>query len=283
VSNQTVDQLEEKKQQGVVDYLQAPRKKRKNYVVFAVGESFHKDTAASMEIFVRKNFPAMAIAAPKNIQDLKRLFTREISLLVIDDHFSSLDDTLDVVAYFKEKKNATLSPVLFLTEDPSRLITSYQKRLMIHQEVDNYIPYRNLPLAQIYARIQHGLNIKEARRSRRFSIVVPVKYLLLSRNKFFDGQLIDISIHGAVLKSSLEEGFKVSDQLKLHLPSFGILPNQNGEFLRLSAKVRRLFLSGDKCGISWEYISDEQHFLLTKYVTELVNRDMYLKARKNDP
>lgn len=277
---QETEQQEEKKQ-GVVEYLQAPRKKRKNYVIIAVGAGFDKEITSSLEIYIRKNFSHLAIAMPKNENELKRLYSREIVLLIIDDNFKELEETLDLVGNFKQKKAEAISPVIFLTDRAENLIASYHKKLIVHQEVDNYVPYRNMPLTRIFARVQSALNIKDARRSRRFSINIPVNYLYLAENKIYNGNLVDISLHGGILQSTKDKLFKLQDQFKLHLPSNGILPPTSGDFLRLSAKVRRLFLSGDKVGISWEYLSETQHLLLTKYVTEIVNRDMYLKARRS--
>jgi hypothetical protein len=49
----------------------------------------------------------------------------------------------------------------------------------------------------------------------------------------------------------------------------------------VSAKVRRVFIDGSQVGVSWEYMSSHQLFLITSYLTEMVNDEIYRKAMRN--
>lgn len=272
---------EEKKQkQGVVEYLQAPKRKRKNYVLLAVGPSFDREVSAGIEVYIKKNFDQLAISIPKDEVDLKRLFSRQIVLLVIEDDFNGLERTLEIVASLKEKKKDSVIPVLFLTDRPQQLIQAYHEKLLPYQEVDNYIFYRGIPLTQIYSRIQSALNLSESRRSKRFRVNIPVSYFRLSKNQSYSGTLIDISLHGAVLLGGEDVIFSTSDQFRIQIPSLGLLPPTQGEFFKLSAVVRRVFMGGNKVGISWEYMTENQHLTILRFVSEYINQDMYLQARR---
>ena len=275
-----VDQDDKKQSQALVDYLQAPRKKRKNYVIVALGDMFDREIGSGIEVFVRKNFNQLAVVSPKNEKELRRLFSRQIVLLVIDDNFKPLEETIDIVVSLKQKKMAVPAPVLFLTDNAEELIRVYHRDLLAFQEVDNYVNYRSMPLAQINARVQAALNIGDSRRSRRFDVKVPVSYLHLSRNELLKGEITDISLHGCVIVAGDDTVFKTSDQFKLHIPTFGLLPPTVGDFFRMSGKVRRVFMGGNKAGLSWEHASEEQSMLLMRFITELVNQDMFVRARR---
>ena len=83
----------------------------------------------------------------------------------------------------------------------------------------------------------------------------------------------DISVHGAVIElSDKYRLFKVNDQFMVRIPVENYLPASDTEFLRLSFKVRRVFMSGYRAGGSWEYLNDQQYLYLTNFIIELVNR-----------
>lgn len=265
---------EEKKSSLVVDYLQGPRKKRKNYILSVFGKSFDPDVSSAVHGWVKKNFPNLAFTSPRNVKELTRMFSRQINLLMADDEFCDRETLLNQIKIMKSKKQNQGSPVLFFTNDVKSLIESYHKILLPYQEIDNYVSYRSMPMNQIYSRIQAAINIKATRKSRRFEINIPVRYFHLSKDRYLSGHIVEISVHGGMIHSEEDLIFKTYDQLKIHIPVKGLLPPEHGEFIRVPAKVRRVMMGGNKAAISWEYLSETQHLTLTSFVLEYVNSKM---------
>ncbi|NRA44917.1 MAG: PilZ domain-containing protein [Oligoflexales bacterium] len=262
---------EEKKAAQVVEYLQGPRKKRKNYVVMAMSPNFDPDLSSNVSAYVRKNFPNLAVATPKSGEELNRLFSRQILLVLVDDTFTDLNELLHSIKYLKEKKREQSVPILFFTENVTALVKAYHEILLPYQELDNYISYRSMPLSQIYSRIQSTLNQKGARRSRRYEFDLGVKYYHLRRDGYYDGKIIEMSAHGGIIHSVKDEIFNDGDQIKIHIPIFGFMPLEYGEFMRISARVRRVLMGGSKANVSWEYLSQEQYVSLTAFILQYVN------------
>jgi len=262
---------DEKKSAQIVDYLQGPRKKRKNYILTAFGKNFDQDVASSVHAWVKKNFQNLAVAHPRNVRELTRMFSRQINLLILDDHFCEPERLLEEIKPLKAKKQQQATPVLFFTDDVKSLIHSYHKILLPYQESDNYVAYRSMPMVQVYSRIQAAANIHQMRRSRRFEINIPVRYFHLSNNQHMQASIVEMSVHGGAIHSTDDLIFKPNDQLKIHLPVKGYLPPGQGEFFRLPAKVRRVMMGGNKAAVSWEHLSESQHITLTKFVLEYIN------------
>ncbi len=82
---------------GISDFLQAPRRKRKNYVILALSEHVGFQMISGLEKYVRGKYKQLAVSKPKNPDELKRQFGRNINLLVIDDQFADLDLVIDSV------------------------------------------------------------------------------------------------------------------------------------------------------------------------------------------
>ena len=268
---------EEKKNSQVVEYLQGPRRKRKNYILMAVRPNFDPDLLAAINQFVKKNFSQFALVQPKGKDELVRLFSRQIVLTMVDDSFIELDDLLFVLKEMKIKKSGLASPVLFFTENIARLINAYHKVLLPFQEMDNYLSYRTMQRAQIFARIQNSLTKKNGRNARRYKFNINVNYFNLRRDKYFNGKIIELSSQGGLLHCLEEEIFNQGDQLKLHIPLMGYLPLDVGEFIRVSGRVRRVLMGGTKAAISWEYLGEDQFIRLTDFILEYVNQ----QSRRN--
>ncbi|MFK7871846.1 MAG: PilZ domain-containing protein [Oligoflexales bacterium] len=272
---------EEKKAAGVVEYLQAPKKKRKNYCVLALGNT-ESSIISGIELHIKNNFSAFTTVRPKTESDLVKFFNRQISLLIIDDDFCGIESNMDLVLSLKEKKVDDNVPVLFFTSDPESLIQNYHDQLILYQEVDDYLTHRRMPISQILSRVQEILEsgAKSRRKSRRYKTEVHVKFLNLAKDRSIDGVLLDISLHGCVLQTSEQTVFGSRDQILIQIPVAGILPvSWSGEFLPLSAKVQRVYMGGDRAALSWEYISEMQRKNLVTFLTETVNRQLYRKAR----
>ena len=265
---------EEKKVAQVVEYLQGPRKKRKSYIISAFGSSFDSEVSSAIQSWVKKNYSNVATASPKHVRELSRLFSRQILLLMVDDQYCDLEELMEEIKQLKSKKHNAGTPVLFFTEDIKTLIETYHKILLPHQEADNYVSYRSLPMNQIYSRIQAAMNVRAARRSKRFNIDIPVRFFHLSKNQFIEGHLVEMSVHGGELECGEDLIFKKHDQMKIHLPVKGYLPPEMGEFFRVPARVRRVKMGGNIAALSWEHLSEVQHNQLTSFVLEYMNSQM---------
>lgn len=276
-----VDVEDEKKNSQVADLLQSPRKKKKNYIVLALGPNFDADLGAQLQGFLRKQYPQLSLAIPRNEQEFTRLFSRIIKIAIVDDQFSELKLLLKNLKHLKEKNREVGVPVVFLTDNVHQLVSAYHSVLLPYQETDNYITFRGLPASQICAHIQGTFAQKSARRSRRFEFDIAVRYFRLASPEPLEGLLLEMSAHGGLLQSSHNLIFKERDQLLLHIPTAGVLPSSEGEFIRLPARIRRIFMDGRKAAISWEYLSQEQYVRLTRYLLEFVNlRQIRLQNKK---
>ncbi len=268
---QELDDRPKEKGGKVADYLAAPRKKRKSYVLMALGRSAGPDLSGGIEHYLRTNFKGVAVAAPKTPAELFKNFARQIVLLIFDDEFMDLDEGLAMIAELKRRKNSGQVPVLFLTRQPDKLIDAYNKTLAPFQEMDDYINHSRVEMSHILTKVRLGLTTNNRRRSRRYKIDMPLNYYLLTDDKMHTARLVDLSVHGGLLKTDDGKIFRLGDQIKLNIPVTDVLPTHAGDFLKLSAKVQRVFIGGTQAGISFEHVSETQLFTLTKFLTEFVN------------
>ena len=261
-----------KGQQALVDYLQAPRKKRKSFVIFAPGPSADTETYQAMIRYVKATYPKFAVATPQNAEEFMRQFSRNIVLAVIDDQFVGLDETLDLVKMLKTMKSDAPVPVLFMTREPDKLIAGYRDKLALWHEVDEYIVPAASTRPYLFAKIKHGVDDRYRRKSRRYKAQFPVVYTILdSGEKKFKGTIIDMSVHGALLKTEDQHTFTLRDQIIVHMPYGLFVPETESDILRVSAKVRRIFIAGDRAGISWAHLSDSKLEQLSRMMTSIVN------------
>ena len=269
------------RQAQITDYLQAPRKKRKNYVILAIPEGFSDEIINRIVSFTRKNFPGLAISHPENKKELQRQLGRNISLLVLDDEFCPNDEVFELVKNLKEKRSDEVIPVLFLTKNPSKLVQSYHKVLLPYQETDDYVDYRKDSYQRLTSKLKTGINQEAKRKSRRFPLNHNINFFHLDRNETLEGKLVDISVHGAKIVATGDLLFSEGDQLKLSIPTNVGAPeaNEYGDFLKLSARVRRVFIGGNHAGICFAYVSDVQNARLTKFIVAVASRKMDQSTR----
>jgi hypothetical protein len=268
---------DKKRQGGVADYLSAPRRKRKSFIVMAFGKGVPSDLGGAVNSFVRSTFKNLAFSLPTTMEDLARQAARNISLMIVDDEFAPREELLALLRRIKEKKSGSNIPILFLTREVEELVKVYNKVLLPFHEVDEYVAFVGATQGQVFARIKAGVENHNRRRSRRYRVEIPVVFQVLGEEKLHPGRLLDLSVHGGLLKSDEGRVFKIRDQIKIHLPVSDLLPPTFGEFLRLSAKVRRLQISGERVGVSFEFMSESQVTVLTKFVTELVQLQLTRK------
>ncbi len=272
--------MEDKNAAKIEEYLQGPRKKRKNYVIFALGERFDRDLSFAMEGYIRKSHPQLAVSNPKSADELKRQFGRNISLLVMSDEFAEKNVVMSLVKLLKEKRRSELIPVLFLTRDAEALVEIYHQDLLLYHEADEYIVYPGAPRQQIMSRIKSGVDNQNHRRSRRYSVNIPINFFHLTLDEHIEAHIVDISMHGAVLIADKDIIFRQGDQLKLNIPIANYLQYEAGDFMKISAKVRRVFISGTKVALSFEHVSDKQAHLIGQLLMALVSKQFARQTQK---
>lgn len=270
----TADKDEKKGAQNKLEaYLQGPRKKRKNYVVMALGDSFDRGLANGIEAYVKKSYPQLAMATAKNTEELTRHFGRNISLLIVNDKFTDPKELMTLIRSLKDRRREEVIPVLFLTKNPESLIKTYHSQLLAHRESDEYIAYPQATLPQVLSRVKNGIDAKNRRKSRRYPVDIPLTYYHLTHDKLAEGRLIDLSLHGGLVQAQPNQIFKLGDQIKISLPTNGYLKLETGDFIRISGRVRRVFISGNQVAISFEHVSDRQHQLIGELLLALVGRN----------
>jgi len=265
---------EEKSQADITTYLQAPRKKRKNYVLAAFSPEFPRETAIAVEAYLRKSYPNIALSTPKTPKDLMRQFNRNISLLIIDDQFDEDNKVMEMVGALKSKRQSERIPVLFLTKNPRRLVELYHQSLFLYHEIDDYHFYPDINRSKLYSRIKNGIENQNLRRARRYKVNLPITFFHLIKDQTFPARILDLSLYGALIQGTKDFIFKEGDQIRLNIPIGEILGLDQGDFLKLSAKIRRVYISGNLVAVSFEYVSDAQQFNLTQLLTNLVTIEM---------
>ena len=265
--------------QGVVDYLQAPRKKRKNFIVVATGPSGDNETTQAIVRFVKQAYPKYAVATPQTPEDFLRQFSRNIVLAIISDEFVDLDGTLNLVKLMKEQKNESAIPVLFLTKNPVELIKAYSQKLAAWHEVDEYIVPSLAPRQYLFAKIKSGVEDRYRRKSRRFKIDFPVVFSVLNQGeRKLKGTIVDMSVHGAQLKVGDDYIFNPHDQLLLHMPYGKYIRDSGTDVIRVAAKVKRIFISGDRAGLAWEYLTELKLVNLSRMLLAIVDTSLGRQA-----
>ncbi len=252
------------------EILQVFARKRNKYVVLALGDRFNRDLRQNIHKFLGSAHKKLSIVNAESAKDLLRLMNRQIELVIIDDSFTNIPENIQLIQALKRRKQEDAAPVLFLTEDASALIEAYNQYLKPYQEVDLYLNYHGLTNEKLIEGIRFTLEAPTPRRSRRYTIDWPVQ-LACSSGKDVKCRLIDMSLHGALLVSEDNHIFHEGEQFKMRIPLNNLLPISFGEFMKLSGKVRRVSTAGNKAGIRWEYLNDQQLAALTQLLMSHIN------------
>ncbi len=265
--------VEEKKdnRSRVAEILQGPRKKRKSYVFFALSRELSVEYGSQFEALIKQSFKQLGISRPQNAEELKRGFARQISLMVYDDDFLPADEGLSLLRSMKMRLNESSTPILFLTRDPGRLIENYAKVLAPFQENDDYVDYRKLTNAEIFNRVRVAVTSGNKRRSRRYRTNLDLSYGLLGAEKDYKAKIFDLSMHGAMIRDETGRIFHDAEQLRLSIPLGRWADLADGEYFKISARVRRTFMIGKEAGISFEHLTEEKSLMLARIITSLAN------------
>jgi hypothetical protein len=255
---------------GVAEFLQAPRKKQQNYVVFAISGGFRSEIRDEVLTYLQSLSKTLVLVQPKTPEELARQVSRQIHFLLIDDSFAERSKLLKLVRFMKEKRSAAGMPVMFFTRDPAGLTADYRQELMAHQEVDDFISLKGANPVEVVARIKQFIEARNRRRSRRFKAALPVMYQVLGATKWSPCQLVDISLHGAQIANAPQDAlFHEKAQIRIQIPVAPWIGSADGELLHLSARVRRVSVGGEMAGLGFEHLNSRQLLALTKFVTAL--------------
>ena len=259
--------------QAIEEFLQAPKKKRKSYVILAVGSGVDADTVTAIQKYMKTQFSKLTFLTAKNAEELLRYASRNIVLTIMDDAFLPLKDTLSLIKKLKETKSDGPLPTLFLTKDAAALVAAYQKELLPWHEVDEYVQFQEVPRHDIFRKIKSGIESQNRRRAKRFKVDMPMHFQVLDTGDVkYEGQILDFSIHGALISAPNGiHSFSTKDQIMVHLPLSSYVKGE-ADILRISARVRRVLISGDQAGISWEYLNDDKVAVMTKLLFAIVDR-----------
>ncbi|MBP6217486.1 MAG: PilZ domain-containing protein [Oligoflexales bacterium] len=279
MSTETEVHVEEEKSTDPRDYLTGPKKKKKDYVVFAFSESFDKEILTAMESFIKKKFPNLYIIKTPGLREMSRIANRQLRLIILDDTFAGLAQNINMIKELKVKKQEERLPVLFLTEDPNELVRLYNKDLLHYQEIDSYLSYRNKSTTDILWRIQSSLQAKEPRRSQRYRLNLSVFFSAMGSRDSEPGKILELSLHGAVLLSTKNHLFREREQIQIKVHKGKNLFSLSGDVIQLSAKVRRVFMGGNKSALSWEHLNDSQILHLTELLTNYLHTQSLLKSK----
>jgi hypothetical protein len=259
-------------QPAMSDYLQAPKKKKKSFVAFGVGANFDIDTAVAIQKFFETQYPHLVLVMVRSGNDLVKLATKNVVLILTDDELTQRSETLLAVRQLKEKRSSGPLPTLFFTKDTPALIMDYQNLLPLWHEVDDYLTLSETPRHVLFEKIKAALDKRSKRRARRFKSKIPVCFQVLDTGEHrFQGEIHDFSLHGALISaSSNTHQFSLKDQMVLHFPLSQYIHGK-ADFLRVSARVRRVLIAGNRAGISWEYLTPEKVATLTEILATIVN------------
>jgi hypothetical protein len=263
---------------GVVDYLQSPRKKRKNFIVIATGPAVDSETKQAMVRFAKQQYPKFAVSTPQTKEEFVRQFTRNIVLAIVSDDFTGTE-TLPLVKRMKQEKHESAVPVLFLTNSPDSLIKSYSELLAPWQEVDEYVITNLTPRQYLFAKIKSGVDERYRRRSRRYKVSFPAAFTVLNQgDRKFSGTILDLSIHGALLRVNDDYTFNKNDQIMIHIPLGKFVKSTGTDILRVGGRIKRIFIAGDTAGIAWDNLSEYKIASLTSLLTSIIDQTIVRQA-----
>jgi hypothetical protein len=122
------------------------------------------------------------------------------------------------------------------------------------------------------ARIKAGVDNQNHRRSRRYQVNLPVTVFHLNKDAILEGKIVDLSMHGALVNAEKDVIFRPGDQIKMSIPIHDHIQYEYGDFIKISAKVRRVYISGNKVAISFEHVTDSQADLIGQLLLAIVSK-----------
>ena len=251
-----VDKLvEEEKTEKTFDFKMFVERKNKQYAALAVGADFDKQLVAKIEEIVTKLHSNLIIVRLKDKEDFKKLYKRRAMLLILSDDFLGVSENIELVKNLKQKHHELPIPTLFITQNENQLINQYNKKLSLYQEADTYMQLDKTNEKTLKEVLQKHFSNQSFRRSKRHNADIPVEIFDL-QNKVLKGRIKQISLHGCVLELE-DRSLSMKEQVVIRISLNKYLPIKYGEFMRLSSRVRRVFLGQKSVALSWEFMTEK--------------------------
>lgn len=263
-----------KKKPKVSDYLKNPNAQKKDMIILAIEEDFSREKMVGLQAQVLKLRREYDLFLAKQPKDMLRKANRAIRLIIVSDQFAEDKELMETLKELKLKKHADMFPILFLSADPQTLIRSYHTHMLAFHETDEYLPLSEFKPANFYHRIKECLNPDEVRRGRRYTVKETIQLFHFQGDKTMKGELVDLSLYGAKVNAKENTAFSVRDQVKIKIPIARYLGYTGGEFLTLSGRVHRVYLSGTTLAIGFEHLGESQTVGLAKLLAYYVNRNL---------
>ena len=256
----------DKSQDNIKDIERLMGGKRKKYILTAIGQDIHDNLKNVITSFFKTNIPNYTLVHLKNKTEFSRYLTRQVKFIIIDDSFSSMNENIEFIKNIKTKHHETSIPTTILTNNPNKLVKLYNKTLLQFQEVDQYMPTNTLSESKLYEVLKLQVNRVNARKSRRLKFNQKIK-IITPLEEVVSANLNNISFHGAQIECpSLI--FKIGQFYRIRITLRPILPIQYGEFIWLTSKVRRILISGNIGGFSWEDLNASQKNVLADFLIQ---------------
>jgi len=244
-------------------------KTKKKYLLFLYTLSNeHEEKIRAMEKAIQKTLKDYILVRFEDPREgLKALILKNIEIVIIDS--SLFNNTSISIDYALECKKRKKCPILFVAKDPQKLIQEYREKLFMYEESDNYFS-EPLDIDEFTKKLQQ-VGSSAGRSAKRFAINIPLKLYRLNNNTQYSVTLTDLSLVGFGLILNHEDIFSQHEQIQIKIPLsiFKIFHAQYGEFLPLSAKLRRLSINGDNLGFSIEHITPMQIEVLCEILSVL--------------
>ncbi len=253
-----------------------PTVKKTSYLIGAFSDQFADRYLSDLEKYFSTFDRTLKFLRAKDKKDLLKSLNRNIEALIIDVDFGGLDYTIKVANSLKNKKQNSRSPVFFITQSPDLLMKEYQKISIGQEEIDKVIHLSNIGSSKIISELRSVFEeqtetVQERRSTTRFKFEKKIKIFQMGVPEYLPGLIYDISMHSALIESNSQVFFKHGEQLQIEIPFFNksTMDNDYEEFLKLSARVLRVHLSGKRSVITWEHLNDRQLPLLSELLLSL--------------
>ena len=264
------DNDQESREERINQLLKPEKKKVDEAILLATGSKFKTSLLKEIISEIKKKYKDKSVYHVKDPKEFAKFLGYSIQSLIIEDSFGGLSVNLSLVNALKKKGPL---PVLFLTSDEEILIQKYSKIFEKVELKDNYLELETLRVAQVVdyllSVIPMSFTSKERRRSKRFFVDIPIFYQDFSQESLIKANLVEMSLHGGVLKSESRLVLKRQVQIVITIPTSFYNLDEAEDFFRVSSKVKRVMLSGKEAAFEWEHLNSEQTAKLTKLIASI--------------
>jgi hypothetical protein len=247
----------------------APPKKKKKYVLFlSKMDSKNQEKIKMMEKIIQRSIKEYILVRFEDPDEgLKALLLKNIEMIILDSSFFK-NDAISI-EYAIECKKRKKCPILFTTQSPEKLIEDYRRELYLYEEFDNYFK-EPLDPGEFAKKLIQTSKIK-SRQAKRFSMNIPITLFRLNTEKIYPGILNDMSLVGLGITLKNQDIFSKEEQFQIKIPLeyFHLFHPNYGEYLKLSTKLKRLSISGNVQGMSFEHLTQNQIEIILAILTKI--------------